>query len=481
MQRAPIFFWSVTVALGGFLFGFDTAVISGAEQDIQRVWALSDVEHGLAIAMALYGTVIGALFGGAPADRFGRKQTLFWIGVFYLISALGSALAPELYAFMLFRFLGGLGVGASSVVAPMYISEIAPADRRGRLVALFQFNIVLGIVVAYVSNYFIAGMGENAWRWMLGVEGVPALAFAVMVSTVPRSPRWLFLHQGNTEEARRVLRRIDPSLVEQRMGDMGHYLRQNPNQHVSLRYFFSRVFRWPIVLAFLFACFNQLAGINAIIYYAPRIFELTGVASDHALLSASLIGLVNLMFTMLGLALIDLVGRKTLMLIGSVGLIATLALVTRAFLSAPVDLSAVPDLDAFMASLSPARVASIRAAYDGVIWYLCAYIAFFALSQGAVIWVFISEIFPHEARGLGQSFGSFTHWMLAALITNLFPVVLGQLGGGPIFAFFTGMMVLQLLYVIFIMPETKGKTLEELGLSVIAKRKAPSHLTSRTR
>lgn len=465
MQKSSLFFWSITVALGGFLFGFDTAVISGAEQAIEQVWQLNAAEHGLAIAMALYGTVIGAMLGGRPADRFGRKLTLFWIGIFYLVSALGSALAPELYSFMFFRFLGGLGVGASSVVAPMYISEIAPADRRGRLVALFQFNIVLGIVVAYVSNYFLAEQGLD-WRWMLGVETIPALFFALMVTHVPRSPRWLFLHQNDLKEARQVLFRIDPDSVDQRLHDLRTYLQQNQNQRVSLRYFFSRVLRRPILLAFLFAFFNQLSGINTIIYYAPRIFELTGVASENALLSATLIGLVNLVFTMVGLALIDAIGRRTLMLIGSLGLITTLALVAHTFLSAPVDLSTIENLEAFLSSLTPAEATALRSAYDGVVWYLCGFIAFFALSQGAVIWVFIAEIFPNEIRGVGQSFGSLTHWVLAALITNYFPLALARVGGGPIFAFFAVMMGLQLLYVIFLMPETKGKTLEELGLSV---------------
>jgi sugar porter (SP) family MFS transporter len=469
-KQYAIFFWSITVALGGFLFGFDTAVISGAEQSIQRVWQLSDFEHGLAIAMALYGTVMGALFGGVPADRFGRKQTLFWIGIFYLISALGSALAPELFSFMCFRFLGGLGVGASSVVAPMYISEIAPAHSRGRLVALFQFNIVLGIVLAYVSNYFLADLGETAWRWMLGVEAMPALLFAGMVTTVPKSPRWLFLHQKDAAQARTVLTRIDPSLVDERMADMQSYLKQHENQQVSLRLFLTKVFRTPITLAFLIALFNQMSGINAIIYYSPRIFEVTGVAADNALLSASLIGLVNLVFTMVGLSLIDRLGRKSLMLIGSVGLIAMLGLVANAFLSAPVDLSTVPDVEGYLASLDPAQAASLRDAYSGVLWYLCGFIAFFALSQGAVIWVFISEIFPNEVRGYGQSLGSFTHWILAAVITNMFPYFLGQYGGGILFAFFCGMMGLQLLFVLFMMPETKGKTLEELGLSVMKQR-----------
>ncbi|RMG62681.1 MAG: MFS transporter, partial [Bacteroidetes bacterium] len=290
-------FWSLTVALGGFLFGFDTAVISGAEQPIQRLWALDEWSHGLAMAMALYGTVIGAMLGGLPADRYGRKRTLFWIGLFYLLSAMGSALAPELYSFMFFRFLGGLGVGASSVVAPMYISEIAPAGSRGRLVALFQFNIVLGILIAYVSNYFLAGLGESAWRWMLGVEGIPALAFSLLVLTVPRSPRWLYLHQRDETAAREVIARIDPAAVDTRMDALRDYQAGQASTKVSMGIFFSRAFRLPILLAFFFAFFNQVSGINAIIYYAPRIFKVTGLAVDNALLSTSFLGLFNLIFT----------------------------------------------------------------------------------------------------------------------------------------------------------------------------------------
>ncbi len=466
MNHAKLLYWSITVALGGFLFGFDTAVISGAEQDIQRIWALDTGSHGLAIAIALYGTVIGALFGGIPSDKYGRKNTLIGIGLLYLVSALGSALAPELYSFMIFRFIGGLGVGASSVAAPMYISEIAPAKNRGKLVALFQFNIVLGIVVAYLSNYLLSDLGEDAWRWMLGVEAFPALIFAGMVAFVPKSPRWLFLHQGDRAGAQAVLRRIDPHSADARMLEMADYFQQQNGRTVSIRLFFSKVFRWPIILALLFAFFNQLSGINAIIYYAPRIFQVTGVAADNALLSASLIGLVNLVFTMLGLTLIDRVGRKTLMLIGSCGLILTLGLTAFTFLSASIDLSRIGDVQAYLASLTPAERANMQAEFGNVLYYLCGFIAFFAMSQGAVIWVFISEIFPNEVRGYGQSLGSFTHWILAAVITNVFPYFLDRLGGGPIFAFFSLMMVLQLLYTIFLLPETKGKTLEELGVSM---------------
>lgn len=428
-----VFTSAIVAALGGFLFGFDTAVISGAEQSIQELWQLDDVWHGLAVAIALYGTVIGALLGGIPADRIGRKKTLFWVGVLYLVSALGSALAPEIYSFMLFRFLGGLGVGASSVAAPMYISEIAPANLRGRLVALFQFNVVLGIMIAYVSNYFMAGIGENAWRWMLGVETIPAIAFAIMVSFVPNSPRWLILMKGEVEKARAVLTKIDPKNVQAALSAIV----ESKETHQSLlkERFFSRKYSLPILLAFLFAFFNQMAGINAIIYYAPRIFEMTGLGKSSALLSSAGIGLVNLIFTMVGISVIDRFGRRILMFIGSLGLIISLGLVSRAF---------------FISS------------FEGVPIFLFVYIGFFAFSQGAVIWVFISEIFPNSVRGHGQSLGSFTHWLLAAIVANVFPLFANTFGGGPVFLFFTVMMVLQLIFVWKLMPETKGKSLEEL-------------------
>lgn len=433
--------WSLTVALGGFLFGFDTAVISGAEQEVQRIWGLSDGLHGFAVAVALYGTVVGALLGGLPSDRFGRRATLVGIGALYLVSALGSALAPEIVSFMAFRFLGGLGVGASSVAAPMYISEIAPPGQRGRLVALFQFNIVLGILVAYVSNYLLGSFAGADWRWMLGVEAVPAALFVALVARVPRSPRWLIVKRGLVDEARAVLARLGlgPEAVDRQVAEIqASVVRQASGEPARL---FSPRFRRPVVLAVLFALFNQVSGINAIIYYAPRIFEMTGLGASAALLSSAGVGLVNLVFTMLGLAAIDRLGRRSLMAVGSVGLIGTLGGVAWAFFSE--SFGVVPVL-------------------------LFAYIAFFALSQGAVIWVFIAEIFPNQVRAGGQSLGSFTHWILAAVIANVFPFVAGRLGGGPVFAFFCGMMVLQLLFVWLAMPETKNTSLEALERDLVA-------------
>jgi len=436
MRHTQILFWSITVAMGGFLFGFDTAVISGAEQSIQELWQLDDFLHGLAVAIALYGTVLGAMLGGIPADQYGRKQTLFGIGILYLVSAIGSALATDVYTFMVFRFIGGLGVGASSVAAPMYISEISPADSRGRLVALFQFNVVLGIVIAYLSNYLVANIGEQAWRWMLGIEALPALAFVLLVRNVPKSPRWLLIKKGDTEQARAVLRLIDPGNEDSALDRIQTADKVEATQKGN---FFSKKYQLPITLAFLIAFFNQLSGINAIIYYAPRIFEEAALDASAALLSSVGVGVVNLIFTIVGMVLIDRMGRKTLMLIGSVGLIVALAAVSRAF---------------------------FLAAFQGVPIYLFVYIAFFALSQGAVIWVFISEIFPNRVRAYGQSFGSFTHWILAAIVANVFPLFanLPQIGPGRIFAFFAGMMVFQLLFVLWMMPETKGKSLEELGI-----------------
>ncbi len=437
-MRNKLFFWSLTVALAGFLFGLDTAVISGAEQDIQQLWRLDDFTHGLAVAMALYGTVIGAMFGGIPADRLGRKRTLFWIGVLYLISALGSALAPEVGLFMVFRFVGGLSIGASSVAAPLYISEIAPARSRGRLVALFQFNIVLGILLAYVSNYLLDGIGEHDWRLMLGVVAIPSLIYTVLVMFIPESPRWLLLKKGRVEDARAILQITDPESVDASILAMQESALAEQNQ--VREPLFSRKYSRPVILAFLFAFFNQWSGINAIIYYAPRIFEDAGLGKSAALLSSAGIGLVNLLFTMLGIALIDRVGRRVLMFVGSVGLIATLGLVSQAFNGTAGNAAYVPVL-------------------------LFGFIAFFALSQGAVIWVFISEIFPNTVRAAGQALGSCTHWVFAAVIANIFPVLANNpnIGASRIFLFFSIMMVLQLLFVWRMMPETKGVSLEDLS------------------
>jgi sugar porter (SP) family MFS transporter len=433
--KDKLLFWSVTVALAGFLFGFDTVVISGADQQLQDLWATSDLFHGFVVmSMALWGTVIGAIFGNIPTDRLGRKRTLFWIGMLYLGSAVGSAIAFDPYVFSIFRFLGGLGVGASTIAAPAYVSEIAPPDRRGRLVGLYQFNIVFGILVAFVSNYLLQGMGEQAWRWMVGVEAVPALVYTLLVLGVPNSPRWLMVNRGDREGARKILEMVSPgqdaTLVLNSMQDDI----DGAARHESI---LQPKYRFPVILAFLIAFFNQLSGINAFLYYAPRIFEEAGLGASTALLSSIGIGLTNLIFTLLGLYLIDRLGRRVLMYIGSVGYIVSLGSVAAAFFLGRTGM-AVPV-------------------------FLFVFIAAHAVGQGAVIWVFISEIFPNHLRAKGQSFGSSTHWVLAALITVFMPAVLGDAGNpGMAFAFFAFMMVLQLLFVWRLMPETKGIPLEEL-------------------
>lgn len=441
MNKRKVFGWALIVALGGFLFGFDTAVISGAEQAIQRYWNLSSVEHGLTVSIALIGTIFGALLGNIPSDRLGRRTTLILIAAIYLVASLGTALATNWYVFLLFRFLGGVGVGASSVTAPVYISEIAPAAMRGRLVAMFQFNIVLGILVSYLSNYFIGQGGEDAWRWMLGIQVVPSLAFLLLLRLVPESPRWLYIKAGRVEEARGVLHQINPHHYEEELANIER-TREEEKQAGATSELFSREYRFPIMLAVVFAVFNQVSGINAIIYYAPRIFEMTGLAKSSSLLSTVGIGLVNFVFTLLAINFIDRVGRKTLMLIGSFGLIATLGLVALTFYN--------QDFNSY-----------------SIVVYLLVYIAFFAFSQGAVIWVFISEIFPNQVRAKGQTLGSFTHWLLAALIAFSFPTLTEKLGGGNTFLFFAVMMVLQLLFVWRVMPETKGKSLEQIERSLV--------------
>jgi sugar porter (SP) family MFS transporter len=441
-MNRKLILWSIVVALGGFLFGFDTAVISGAEQDIKRIWELSDVLHGVAIGIALYGTVIGALFGGIPATKYGRKKTLLWIGIFYLISAFGSALAPGVYIFMAFRVLGGLAIGASSVVAPMYITEIAPAKNRGKLVATFQFNIVFGILIAYLSNYLLRGVGgEDSWRLMLGVVAIPALIYCIMVLFVPESPRWLMVHRRDYETARKILEVSDPEGVDEAIKDIQKTI-ELEHRKESISAFLSKKYSIPIFLAILIAFFNQMSGINAVIYFAPRVFELAGISTQAAFLQSAGIGLVNLIFTMAGLYLIDRIGRKQLMLIGSIGYIISLAAVAFAFYSGHSGGMVVPVL-------------------------LFIFIASHAIGQGAVIWVFISEIFPNSVRAYGQSLGSATHWIMASIITTIFPIMAVKFGPGPIFLFFALMMVLQLLWVIFKMPETKGVPLEELEEKLI--------------
>lgn len=434
MNTRKIFVWSIIIALGGFLFGLDTAVISGAEQTIQQLWNLSDLEHGLTVSAALIGTVVGAMLGGIPSDRLGRKVTLMWIAVLFLVSAVGSALTNTWSLFLLFRFLGGLGVGCSSVTAPMYISEIAPASHRGRLVAMFQFNVVLGILIAYLSNYLLQDVGENAWRWMLGVQAFPSIIFLGLIFLLPESPRWLVVKKNNLSEAKRVLELINPLTSTQELEAIKNSREADHSRGVQL---FSGKYNYPVSLAILFAVFNQVSGINAIIYYAPRIFKLTGLGEDSALLSTAGVGLVNFIFTLLAVNFIDRYGRRTLMFIGSFGLIVTLGLVSYALYTGSQGY-AVP-------------------------FYLFAYIAFFAFSQGAVIWVFLSEIFPNEVRAQGQSLGSFTHWLMATVIAFAFPWFTNQIGGGNTFLIFCVMMVLQLVFVWKMMPETKGKSLEQLG------------------
>ena len=437
MKNKKLLLWSLTVALSGFLFGLDTAVISGAEQKIQALWSLSDAIHGLAIAIALYGTVFGAAFGGWYADKLGRKKALFWLGALFFVSAVGSAVAQDVYTFMVFRFIGGLCIGASSVVSPLYISEIAPAKSRGFLVALFQFNIVFGIMIAYVSNYLFQQMGgESDWRWMLGIVGIPSLIFTGLTLLISESPRWLILQKNDIPSAKVVLNEIDPDSADKTLASMLNS--QSNNAKMGKVNFFSKQYATPILLAFLIAFFNQVSGINAIIYYAPRVFEMAGLAKSSALLSSVGIGLTNLIFTMLGVALIDKLGRRTLMFIGSFGYIISLSLIARAFYAEQ---------------------------FDGMTFFVFAFIAAHAIGQGAVIWVFISEIFPNEVRASGQAFGSLTHWVFAAIITNIFPYFAGKFGGTPIFIFFTIMMVCQLLYVWFIMPETKGVALEDISVN----------------
>lgn len=430
-----LFGWSVTSALAGFLFGFDTVVISGAEQRIQALWNLSDALHGLAMGAALYGTVLGSLVGSWPTDRFGRRATLLWIGVLYLVSALWSAFASDISSFICARFIGGLGVGISTVAAPLYIAEISPPDKRGRLAGMFQFNIVLGILVAFLSNALLSGIGPNAWRWMLGVESIPALAFSLLCFRIPESPRWLLGRKRDRDAGIRVLRLISPRLSQDQLEAEADEIVKLSHEHVEAARFWNRHLTLPIVLAFLIAFFNQLSGINAILYFAPRIFELAGFEEKAALLQSIGVGITNLVFTFFGLRLIDLLGRRSLLYVGSIGYILSLGLTSWAFFTENF-------------AIVPACIFTFIAAH--------------AVGQGAVIWVFISEVFPNRHRAKGQALGSFTHWLFAALLTSVFPTLVQQFAPGTLFGFFCGMMILQLLWVRYMMPETKGVPLEEI-------------------
>lgn len=434
-MRARIFFWSLTAALAGFLFGFDTVVISGAERTIQSLWRLSPGLHGIAMASALYGTVVGSLVGGWPSDRFGRRATLLWIGVLYLVGAIGSALAQNVSTFILARVIGGLGIGISTVVAPMYIAEISPPRARGRLAGMFQFNIVFGILIAFVSNALLAGIGENAWRWMLGVAAFPSLVYTLSCFALPESPRWLFSRKGDRDGGLQVLQRIQPQASRSEIETEANEIIAASLERVSSGRFWTRQLRMPITLAILIAFFNQMSGINAVLYFAPRIFELTGLGAKAALLQSVGIGATNLVFTFVGLWLIDRLGRRMLLYIGSFGYIASLSLVAWAF---------------------------FREHYSIVPVCIFAFIAAHAIGQGAVIWVFISEIFPNRHRAEGQALGSFTHWTFAALLTTFFPEMVSVMPAGYVFSFFATMMCLQLLWVKTMVPETKGIPLEEI-------------------
>ena len=431
--------WSWVVAVAGFLFGFDTVVISGANAPIRELWQTSAWFHGTFImSMALWGTVLGSLFGGKPMDRLGRKPTLLLIGILFTVSAIGSALAWDPYSFSFFRFIGGVGVGASSVAAPAYISEISTAKNRGRLVALYQFNLVFGILIAFLSNYFLSGVaGAWDWRLMLGVEALPALVYTWMVVAVPESPRWLAAKKGDRIAALAVLQDLCDDPLEAQSTLDAICKDADATAAKPAVPLFSRTFRFPLLLAFLLAMFNQLSGINFILYYAPEILENAGFASSESLLSSVSLGGINLLFTFVGLYFIDRIGRKKLMYIGSVGYILSLCMVSYAFY--------------------------VGASPMFTLTFILMFIASHAMGQGAVIWVFISEIFPNAVRGAGQSWGTGTHWVFAALITLLGPVVMESFPEGwPIFVFFAACMVLQLLFTHWIMPETKGKSLEEL-------------------
>jgi MFS transporter, SP family, arabinose:H+ symporter len=433
MNKKLVLF-TVTVGLAGLLFGLDVAVISGAESAIQKLWNLSDLMHGTAIAMALYGTAFGAAIGNIPANKLGRKKTLFWIGILFLISSVGAALVNGVYSFMIFRFISGLSIGASSVVAPVYIAEIAPAQHRGKMVATFQVNIVAGILLAYLTNYLLAGVGGGSdWRWMLGIVAIPSLAFSILMLLVPETPRWLVLYKKDDEAASKILQ-----LTNQNATEVIAKIKATVTE--SSTSLFNKKFFTPLLLAFLLAFFNQMSGINAIIYYAKKVFTMAGLGDDAALLSSVGIGVVNLVFTFLGWSLIDKYGRRTLMYVGSIGYIVSLALIAYSYHTQQSNF---------------------------ITYYVFLFIASHAIGQGAVIWVFISEIFPNEVRAQGTSFGCLTHWVFAALIAQVFPYFATTFGGTKIFAFFCVMMILQLIFVWKMMPETKGINLEDMDKPII--------------
>ena len=520
-MKDKLLFWAITCSLAGFIFGFDLMVISGVEQQIEKLWDLTPAQHGWAISAALWGTVIGALLGGIPTDRLGRKKTLLAIGLLYFISALGSSMANDVTTFALLRMLGGIGVGISTVAAPIFISEISPAARRGRLTGMFQFNIVFGLLIATISNFIIRGAIEvDSWRWMLAVEAIPALIYSVMCLGLPESPRWL-IGKSRRAEGKKILAQINPELEDATLENKIIEIEQSEPQPASKPSFDLAKLKLPLMLAFLIAFFNQLSGINAILGFAPRIFGMTGIDTSAGLFNSSLVTLVNLIFTLIGLRLIDKIGRRTLLYIGSFGYIISLAICAWAFshykapfqvaeaalnfkgaselvenpdlsdqkrlraeegfkkarlalidaskdddfignpLIIPTTLSTEENVDLSQSSL---KQASAQAGAGSTVVLICilGFIAAHAVGQGAVIWVFISEIFPNRARAIGQSIGCGTHWLFAALLTLVFPIAVAAFSPSALFGFFSVMMTLQLIWVKFMVPETKGVSLEEM-------------------
>ena len=524
-MKNRLLLWSITASLAGFLFGFDTIVISGAEEDFQRLWQLDGFWHGLCMSAALWGTVVGSIFGGIPAARFGRRKCLIVVGVLYLVSAVASGIAADPWTFMIARIIGGLGVGAATIAAPMFISEISPADNRGKLAGMFQFNIVFGILVAFASNWIIGQtISESiAWRVMLGLEALPALIYTILAFTLPESPRWLITHAGKRAEGKAVFRQINPEMTEDELEELVTEVEASVADKKKSLHFWTRRLRVPIQLAFLIAFFNQFSGINIILYFAPRLLGLAGL-SDPLMASISL-GVTNLIFTFAGLALIDKLGRRTLLYIGSVGYILSLGICAWAFLSTPAFkvVSAAGDLEAAATAVIDVESgdrfvaekdrSAVYAGYDNakdvlvetcsldayegeavfiprdasfeetralavdvtaaakeslgfksvlVLFCLIGFIAAHAIGQGTVIWVFIGEIFPNDHRAAGQALGSATHWVCAAGLSFLFPIAMEHFEPGQLFGFFAFMMVLQLLWVKVLVPETKGVPLEEM-------------------
>lgn len=446
MNTTKLYFWSITVALAGFLFGFDTIVISGAEQDIQRLWSnftffgRNDLFHGVFIVgAALWGTVFGAVFGAIPNDRLGRKKTLILIGILYTISAIGSSLASTPWIFALFRFLGGIGVGASTIAAPSFISEIAPKENRGKLVAIYQFNIVFGILTAFISNaLFSKYISIDAWRWMIGIEAIPAVVYTILMFKIPESPRWLIIRKKNINGAMGVFKHLytQSSDIKKQV----QLIIDSQSSDDDSETIFSKKYGIPLSLAFTIAFFNQFSGINAILYYANRIFAEAGLAEHAGSLGSIGLGITNFLFTLFGMFLIDKIGRRELLFVGSIGYIISLCIISLCFYN---------DWAGIIVPIS-----------------LFAFIASHAIGQGAVIWVFISEIFPNHLRSSGQAFGSAVHWVLAAIIPSFIPLLFNLIGAPTVFAIFAIMMVLQFVWVKIYVPETKGKSLEVISKSL---------------